>query len=224
MLEILSHIPFYFDFPQFCDRIHIDRYPESRPQVEELVDRSLTQIKPKAVYKICYIDARLDDAIKINPIEFHGKMLTKTLQNTERVFAYVATCGHELDEGQAAVDDFFVRFWFDTLKEMALECAISYLENHIKKQFSIPQLSSINPGSGEQEFWPIEQQKDLFALIGDVDTLIGVQLTDSCLMVPNKTVSGLFFASDHPFVTCEFCSRADCPRRRAPHNLSAPHN
>jgi hypothetical protein len=73
----------------------------------------------------------------------------------------------------------------------------------------------MNPGSGDRNVWPIAQQRPLFSLFGDAEALIGVRLTDSFLMVPNKTVSGLFFPTEVPFESCQLCTRPDCPRRRA---------
>ena len=64
--------------------------------------------------------------------------------------------------------------------------------------------------------WPIEQQRELFALLGDVEGLIGVRLTASFLMVPTKSVSGLRFASAAEFYSCQLCRREKCPGRRAP--------
>lgn len=38
--------------------------------------------------------------------------------------------------------------------------------------------------------WPLEEQRDLFAILNPKDA-IGVELNESCLMVPEKSVSGL---------------------------------
>jgi hypothetical protein len=73
----------------------------------------------------------------------------------------------------------------------------------------------MNPGSGNRNFWPIGQQRQLFQLLGDVEASVGVRLTDSFLMTPNKTVSGILFPTDVPFVSCQLCTRENCPRRRA---------
>ena len=71
-------------------------------------------------------------------------------------------------------------------------------------------------GSGDATVWPIEQQRQLFALLGDVKSAIGVRLTDSCLMVPNKTVSGIRFPTEKDFRACQVCHRKECPNRSAP--------
>ena len=42
--------------------------------------------------------------------------------------------------------------------------------------------------------WPIEEQQPLFRLLGDTERAVGVRLTDSMLMVPTKSVSGICVA------------------------------
>jgi hypothetical protein len=73
----------------------------------------------------------------------------------------------------------------------------------------------MHPGSGDASVWPIEQQGPLFSLLGDVTGAIGVELTDSFLMVPNKSVSGVRFATEIDFRSCQLCHREGCPSRSA---------
>jgi hypothetical protein len=134
----------------------------------------------------------------------------------ERVFPYLATCGPELDDIPIARDDVFGQFCRDTLKEMALHAAIGQLVAHLKEAYSVDHLVSMNPGSGDIDVWPIEQQRELFGFFGGAAESIGVILTDSCLMVPNKSVSGLFYPSEDGFQSCQLCHRERCPARRAP--------
>jgi hypothetical protein len=68
---------------------------------------------------------------------------------------------------------------------------------------------------GRLEDWPIEEQKPLFSLLGGKERKIGVQLTDSCLMLPAKTVSGLAYASEVSFESCKLCPRPACEGRKA---------
>jgi hypothetical protein len=147
---------------------------------------------------------------------FASKVLRANLDEVERVFPYVATCGQELDAIPIARDDVFGQFCQDTVKEMALRAAMSHLVTHLKESYSLETLVSMNPGSGDINVWPIEQQRELFAFFGDAPESIGVVLTDSCLMVPNKSVSGLFYPSEDGFQSCQLCHREKCPNRRAP--------
>ena len=147
---------------------------------------------------------------------FVSKVLRANLGEVERVFPYVATCGQELDAISIESDDIFGQFCRDTLKEMALRAAMAHLVTHLKESYSLETLVSMNPGSGDINVWPIQQQRELFAFFGDAPESIGVVLTDSCLMVPNKSVSGLFYPSEDGFQSCQLCHREKCPNRRAP--------
>jgi hypothetical protein len=147
---------------------------------------------------------------------FVSRALRVNLDEVDRVFPYVATCGVELDSIPIASDDVFGQFCRDAIKEMALWAALSHLYVHLTETFGSGALASMNPGSGEAKVWPIEQQRELFAFLGDVRESIGVVLTGSCLMVPNKSVSGIFYPSRDGFESCQLCRQERCSHRRAP--------
>jgi len=50
-------------------------------------------------------------------------MLKANLEKVERVFPYVATCGHEMDEVTLPQEEFLAEFWWDAIKAAALDCA-----------------------------------------------------------------------------------------------------
>ena len=77
-------------------------------------------------------------------------------------------------------------------------------------------MSSMSPGSLQD--WPITQQSELFRVLGDVESEIGVRLTESYLMLPMKSVSGLCFPTETSFESCQLCPRDDCPGRAAPYD------
>jgi hypothetical protein len=76
--------------------------------------------------------------------------------------------------------------------------------------------ATMAPGSLSE--WPLSQQRSLFACLGDPEGEIGVHLSDSLLMVPAKSVSGIRFPTTESFVSCQLCSRENCPGRRAPYD------
>ena len=95
----------------------------------------------------------------------------------------------------------------------------------VPKRSLAPDISSWQDGNhaarfGDASVWPIEQQQGLFSLLGDVEERVGVKLTDSFLMVPNKTTSGILFPTETDFRSCEVCHREDCPSRHAAFNKS----
>jgi hypothetical protein len=73
----------------------------------------------------------------------------------------------------------------------------------------------MNPGSLKE--WPLIGQRELFAILGRdyIFENIGVRLSDSMLMLPSKTVSGLGFESEKDYHNCIYCPLKDCPNRRA---------
>ena len=111
--------------------------------------------------------------------------------------------------------DFLETFWWDLIKAEILTAAVKHLVAHLSRRFLLPKTATMNPGSGDADVWPIEQQRELFALLGDVPKQVGVELTESYLMVPNKTISGIRFATELDFRSCQVCQRPVCPNRVA---------
>jgi hypothetical protein len=171
--------------------------------------------RPKALYKVAYVEDADHLHVTLDGVRFASEVLARNMKGVHRVFAYVCTCGAEVDDWSHAEKDYIVSLWLDIIKERFLFDAITFLREHIKKKYGIATLSAVNPGSGNVDNWPIAQQKLLFPLIGGVAEDAGVRLTDSCLMLPTKSTSGLLYASDTEFFNCSLCERKICPGRRA---------
>lgn len=195
------------------------------PQVVAgLVQLAQTHGKPKALYKPVFVQKRQADAITFEGITFHSRALAENFKGIERGFVFVATCGTELDQVHVANGDPLEDFLWDHIKAAALESALNELQTHLKKKTKWRHVSSMSPGSGDAGIWPLEQQNKLFQLLGDVRAHIGVTLTDSCLMIPNKSVSGILFPTTIDFQSCRLCHRADCPSRRADYDPQLWHS
>lgn len=217
-MEVLDDIPFELDVEALFSKLHVEKDSSDAKELLELADAAAAVARPKAVYTTSFIDRKEEDRVTIEGIVFSSRVLRVNLDKIERVFPHVATCGKELDELPIPGDDFFKRFWLDTIKEMALGASSSFVSEYVKKRFGIEKMSRMSPGAGAHDVWPIEQQKLLFSLFGDVENLIGVRLTESSLMMPNKSVSGMFFPTEVTFQTCRLCHREDCPSRSAPYD------
>jgi hypothetical protein len=217
-VEVLDNIPFKLDVDALFAKVRVEKGGEDAKELNALVETAKPLLRPKALYKVSFIDHKGDDSVEIEGVTFTTRVLRVNLDKVERVFPHVATCGKELDEIPVPSSDFFKRFWLDTIKEMALGASTRYLNQQVKKRFAIQKMSRMSPGAGAHNVWPIEQQKLLFSLFGDVEALIGVRLTPSFLMLPNKSVSGIFFPTEVTFETCRLCQREKCPSRSAPYD------
>lgn len=217
-MEILDNIPFELNIEAVFSKLRVDKASEYAEEVKELVEIVTPVIRPKAIYDVSYIENKNHDKVDIGGVTFTSRVLRVNLDEVERVFPYIATCGKELDEVGIPSDDFIKRFWLDAIKEMALGASSGYLSHYLKTKYALGKTSKMNPGAGDVDVWPIEQQKQLFSLFGDVEDLLGVKLTDSFLMMPNKSVSGILFPTEISFESCQLCQREKCPGRRVPYD------
>ncbi|MHB0938724.1 MAG: vitamin B12 dependent-methionine synthase activation domain-containing protein [Armatimonadota bacterium] len=211
-----DNIPFTPDIPALLQRLQLDADSDFAEEVAELAGRTAGVGRPRALFREVFIEGRGEETVVIDGVTFTSRVLAANLAGVERVFPYVASCGPEFDALLADCDDEFLRFAMDCVKEQALWAAMAALRATLEERYGLLKKSAMHPGSGDVDVWPIEEQGPLFRLLGDVTGQIGVVLTDSFLMHPNKSVSGIFFATEVDFITCTLCHRTDCPNRRAP--------
>jgi hypothetical protein len=215
-MTILTDIPFAADKAALMHKNRIKAESRYALEFEELLEKAQEAARPKAIYRECYIEAKGGDTVTVEGITFKSLTLRKNLEQAGRVFAYIATCGRELDQVPLPPGDILQEYWWDTIKAATLDAARAYLSQHLRHKFALGKTATMSPGSGDGIVWPIRQQRELFALLGDVSGLIGVELTESFLMVPNKTVSGIRFPTEVDFHSCQLCHRENCPSRAAP--------
>jgi hypothetical protein len=216
MTVILDNIPSDLDAGDLMRQAHVAADSDDAEEFAALLDTARRLAKPKALYRGCFVTGRNGDAVIVEGVTFTSRALSRNLENVERIFAFVATCGSELETAAPPRSEFVSRFWWDVIKTNLLQAARNCLHDHLRRRYALGNTVTMSPGSGDVMVWPIEQQRELFALLGDVRTLIGVELTDSFLMIPNKTVSGIRFPTERDFRSCQLCHREPCPSRAAP--------
>ena len=182
-------------------------------QVQTLIEESQSLISARAAYKVCYIEANLEDAIVIDGIHLKSRVLRKNLSNVERVFPYVVTIGDKLEKEARSCDDLLKQYYLDTIGNVALVIARKYLKDKLRSRYALDGMSYISPGSLKD--WAIEEQRALFSILGDVEASIGVRLNETLVMIPSKSLSGIYFPTEIPFYSCQLCPRKDCPARKA---------
>lgn len=221
-INILDAINFQVDTNSLLETFHINAESDVARQLAALAHTASQIGKPKAVYKEAVIEAKGHDYIIVDGIKLTSQILRTNLESTQKIYPYVLTCGRELADWADTLDDMLAAFWADKIMEMALETAVTAFEGHLETHYNPGSISNMNPGSLED--WPISQQKKLFSILGDPLNKIGVQLTDSYLMLPLKSLSGVRFHSSIEFVNCQLCSRENCPNRRVEYHYNAAEN
>jgi hypothetical protein len=211
---VLQDMPFEIDMDALKKKVRLKDGSPLIADLETMVAEALRIGRPKALYGVAFIDSKGDDSVVVDGVSFSSHVLRVNLDPVHRVFPFVTTCGMELQTWGDGFSDMLQGYWAETIKEFALISARAALNAHLEATFAPGHTAAMNPGSLED--WPINQQRPLFDLLGDTEALVGVRLTESMLMVPTKTVSGLRFPTEINFESCMLCPREECPNRRAP--------
>ncbi len=217
-MEVLSDIPFEADAEAILGELRLPPESSHAEEVRQALVRGLAVARPKAAWRVAYIGEKTERSVRLDGVVFASRVLRVNLEEAQRVFAYAATCGRELADYADGLDDPLSRFALDTMMRKALEAAGGAVRKAIVERYALGKFAAMSPGSLAD--WPVEQQRALFALLGDVRSAIGVELTESCLMVPVKSLSGIIFPTEVRFESCQLCPRENCEGRRAPYDPS----
>ncbi len=187
-------------------------------ELEPLIDSFIDEFNHAADYKACYakFDINIhDDCIDLGFMQVNSNALSTNLKDCCQVYAFAATTGinaermlnkyNRLSQGKA--------FMMDAIGSAAIEAFCDYLNAYLKeevKQSGLFLHPRFSPGYGD---FPIEHQPQLLSAL-DATRKLNLTLTDSCLMIPTKSVTALIGITDTPYTyntkTCECCTQTDC--------------
>jgi cobalamin-dependent methionine synthase I len=211
--HILDSVPFQIGLHVLTEKLHLKEGSNAIREVKRRVDEAQIVGKPKALYKASCIESKEDHGVLIDGVRLRSRVLRVNLEPVHRVFPFVATCGMELERWANRIEDLFERYCAETIKEMALRMAVKALEEHLARNYCEGSISRMCPGSLTD--WPLQEQAPLFQILGDTEEAVGVRLTESLLMIPTKSLSGIFFFSELAFESCQLCAKERCPGRKA---------
>lgn len=148
-----------------------------------------------------------------------GRIISRQLRGSEAFAFFVATAGAEFEDYQMRLkdDDDMVRtFIADAFGSVTAERTADIMEEDLQSEISARGWMHTNRFSPGYCGWHVSEQQRLFPLLG-VERPCGVRLTDSSLMVPIKSVSGVIGLG--PKVrkleySCGLCDFKDCYKRR----------
>ncbi len=216
-VEVINDLSYTLTVDDIVKEMKMKNLPERvRGMIEEVYGLLTDVARPKAVFKLSYIEEINDDRVVIDGIEFKSRVMALNLKNVGKVYPHVVTVGVEADSVEVDKSDFLKEYILDVTKEMILRRARETFERILFDKYNIEKASYMSPGSLSD--WPIDQQKQLFELLGDVKGAIGVELLPSFIMKPVKSVSGIYFPTKVDFKSCMLCPRKNCPSRKADFN------
>lgn len=188
-------------------------------KIDKLEVRLKELMKPQLFYRTKKIEAVNNGSIRIEGgISFTSSNFSKAMKNCDEIICFIATIGNDIEE----------------------EITLLTEENYLSNAYILDSMGSVTVENMVEEFYqdmrdkyiaegkkvtlrfspgycdcPIADQEKLFSCFDSFQ--IGVELTDSCLMLPRKSVSGIFgvLPSNMPvYNPCSECNRINCPYKR----------
>lgn len=194
-----------------------------REILDEWMRKAARRATPRAVYAVFRVTELRPRGMRLQTpageVEFHGAV-GEFLGPSECIAAFIATAGSgverlasELMQQGDHLAAMIVNAVGAERAESAEAMVIEQLREQAKEHAFIPTL----PYSPGYCGMALTEQRTLFSLFGDIDT--GVTLTESCLMRPLKSVSGLIGLGPAERVAdfgspCDRCELYTCAMRR----------
>lgn len=154
--------------------------------VDEAIEVVNDNVSPKTLYQIfdCTVT---EDKLIIGDKIFNSKKLAENLKGCNRVVMFGATLGVECDRLVKTASA------TDVAKAMALQAVLADkveevcndLEEKIKTEHNVTLRQRYSPGYFDLD---ISSQKTFFSML-ELTKRIGLTLTDTCEMVPTKSVT-----------------------------------
>jgi len=217
-LRLLNNIPLDHDIDKWLRDLEVGDKVRTREQsmLRRVIEQATDLIDPRAVFVVAYVEGRTEATVTLGATIFESTVLRKNLAQVERVFPYIITVGRELEKKAGSMDDLLEQYYLEAMADLALRKTRKYLESYLQKTYRLGQISTMSPGSLSN--WPIEQQRKLFCLLGDTEKNVGVHLTENFLMIPRKSISGIYFPTQVKFHSCQLCPRKQCIGRKTPYS------
>lgn len=203
-------------------------YGESLPDADIMyeIDRLKSEIRAflKPRFGFVTLDGgELDTANKTLLIDgtlFNvGRIITSQLRSAEGYALFVATSGTAFEQFQRRLEaegDMVRVFIADSMGSVIAEKTADVMERWLQIFINSRGWKHTNRFSPGYCGWHVSQQQLLFPMLGERNPC-GIKLSDSSLMVPIKSVSGIIGLGSNVKkleYTCGLCDYAKCYKRR----------
>ena len=188
--------------------------PEVVAAAQSVLDEAQALFAPAAIYTTLLVSDFQHQRVTLEGgAVFEGSLVARALAGATEVALAVCTAGPAVDERVAMLFNAG-----NPVRALALDGAgiaavggvARMAAERICDQASTRGLRAGMRAEPGQEGWPLRQQRVVFSLVSA--ERIGVRLTESCLMLPRKSISfvvGLGPEMRADAVSCDFCSKRE---------------
>ncbi len=189
--------------------------------IDEILRECVEISRIKAEYTI-FNDVRFINetrSVEISSISFQVKKIVfSQIKKSDSVAVFLCTAGDEIGtRSRKAMQerDLLRGYIYDVVGSEIVEAAADLMQNYLKKDVNSSGKKITNRYSPGYCGWDVVEQHKLFKLIPG--NYCGIRLTESALMDPVKSVSGIIGVGDNvkynPY-TCRMCEMKDCIYRK----------
>ena len=180
---------------------------QTQRETQAVADDVRRWLQPQFCYFVCR---------ELPPFNMGG-IIERQLRGSEAYACFVCTAGMEFEDWQQRLkkeDDMVCLFIADALGSVIAEKCADRMEEHLQRSIDKLGWHHTNRFSPGYCGWHVSEQQLLFPLFEG--KTCGVRLTDSSLMVPIKSVSGLIGLGKEVRrldYTCGLCDFKQCYKR-----------
>ncbi len=192
---------------------------------KEILDIIRAKISVKSTYALFTRNSFKisDSVIYLNDVQFLiEKIVHSQIRNSDYLFFYLLTIGdglEKLSKKFSIEGDLLNSYLFDFLASEIVEIASDKLMSKLKELLPAGENNLTNRFSPGYCGWNITEQQKLFGLFPKKN--IGISLSNSSLMNPVKSVSGIVGCGkevEFKDYYCDFCNFKDCYKRKLKEN------
>lgn len=200
------------------------RGQELDPQLDKLIDDTAMElnslITPKSVHQELPCNVLDDSTISLGPLTITSKNLAKNLKGCDSAILFAATIGPSADTliKRYSITNLTKASIIQAAGAALIETFCDSLEDTIRMDATHRNLylrPRFSPGYGD---FSLEHQREIFRIL-ECSKRIGLSLTDTCLMVPSKSVTAIIglskFKNKCNTEKCTSCTNTECAYREA---------
>jgi hypothetical protein len=219
--RVVKDIEVKVDRREICQDLGYEEGRNPKSHISSLIDSQLEEsaalIQPQACYTIRPIKDVAGSTLSVGGLMFTSRRISPTFSGCSLVAIFVASIGDRLEKKVARLMEkglALEAFIMESIGSVAVEKAADWLENEIRGMATAKGNKAgwrYSPGYCD---WDITEQKKLFSLLDGKS--IGVHLTNTCLMIPRKSISGIIGIGKSCTTSsaCRFCNKKNCLTRR----------
>ncbi len=190
-------VPFSEDVA--CRFLKIRRSSDKFSTMQELTRELLAQlrkiIKPRyrfLIAPVAQVDLGRGTARLEGGTEFHGEGIARLLHASRWAACFALTLGEEVDREQErrSVEDFSEAYFFDGVASALADGVLAALRTELDQRARERTCEVAYRFSPGYTRWPIRDQSVLLPMLRAEE--IGISLTDTYFMLPQKSLSGVF--------------------------------